>query len=111
MWSNELEDDEFITDFVCLGAKNYSYKTNKERLVCKIKGFTLNYETALILNYDAMCMLLNEREGSILTTNDRKITLHKTSSLIYNKPEIKKYRAVFTKRQLTSSLGSIPFGF
>ena len=111
MWSSELEIDEYITDFVCLGAKNYAYKTNKGQGVCKIKGFTLNYQTSLLLNFDTMSELLINDADTVPVRNDRKISLQKNTSIIYNKPEIKKYRAVFTKRQLTECLGSRPFGF
>ena len=35
-FTNELDKDEYITEFVCAGPKNYEYKTNKNNTECTI---------------------------------------------------------------------------
>ncbi|XP_055352324.1 uncharacterized protein LOC129598446 [Paramacrobiotus metropolitanus] len=44
--TDELQPDQFITQFVSLGPKTYSYKTNDGKSVAKVKGFTLNGQTS-----------------------------------------------------------------
>lgn len=39
--TNELSEDDWITEFVCNGPKNYAYKTYKGKEVCKVKGFSI----------------------------------------------------------------------
>ena len=43
----------WIEEFVSCGPKNYSFKVNTE-VVCKIRGFSLNYKSSLILNFNSM---------------------------------------------------------
>ena len=43
-----------IVEFCSGGAKNYGYLTKKGKVECKVRGFTLNYETLQILNYYTM---------------------------------------------------------
>ena len=54
-WENEFEDSkgtEWITEFVCGGAKSYSYKTNKVEI--KQKGITLDYANSNIFTFDTV---------------------------------------------------------
>jgi len=49
--TNELGPDEYISEFVSGGPKNYAYKivnakTSAEMTVCKLRGITLNYATS-----------------------------------------------------------------
>ena len=39
-YKNELPDDDFITDWVCLGPKSYSYTTHLGKKSCAIKGIS-----------------------------------------------------------------------
>lgn len=66
--TDELEchgKGSFITQFVCAGPKSYGYNVysptkNTNITICKIKGITLNYETAEILNFEKIkTMILN----------------------------------------------------
>ena len=41
-WSNELDEDDYITEFVCAGAKTYTYLTNKGKRSVRMKGITLD---------------------------------------------------------------------
>ena len=41
-WENEFDEDECIVELVIGGAKSYSYKTNKGKVVIKQKGITMD---------------------------------------------------------------------
>ena len=43
--TDELEGDH-ITKWCGTGPKSYAYETNKGKIVCKVKGFTLNYKNS-----------------------------------------------------------------
>ena len=53
-FTNELELDEFIIEFVSGGAKNYAYKLNNGKTDCTVKGYAINFLTNLILNFDSI---------------------------------------------------------
>ena len=53
-FTSELEDDDYIEEFVSGGPKNYGYKTKKGKVECKVRGFRLNSEVKAQLNYDIM---------------------------------------------------------
>ena len=48
------KQDHWIVDFISCGAKNYVYKLNTGEVVCKVRGFSLNYSTSQIVNLDSM---------------------------------------------------------
>ena len=47
-------DGHVITEFVSGGAKNYGYQTRGGKVVCKVRGFTLNVRGSAILNFNTM---------------------------------------------------------
>ena len=51
--TDELDGD-VITEFVSGGAKNYGYQTRGGKVVCKVRGFTLNVRVSAILNFRTM---------------------------------------------------------
>ena len=51
--TDELDGD-VITEFVSGGAKNYGYTTRQGKVVCKVRGFTLNVRGAAVLNFQTM---------------------------------------------------------
>ena len=46
--TNELKDDSYITEFASGGPKNYTFTTSTGKQVCKIRGFSLNYENSSV---------------------------------------------------------------
>ena len=59
--TNELDGDNFITEFTSTGPKNYGYRTQQGKVCCKVRGFTLNVRGSHQLNYDVMRQnLINE---------------------------------------------------
>jgi hypothetical protein len=52
--TNELDLDEWITEYVALAPKSYAYKTSTGKTSCKVKGFCLNHETSNLINFETM---------------------------------------------------------
>ena len=44
----------WIEEFVSYGPKNYSFRVNTGDIVCKVRGFSLNYKSSLILSFESM---------------------------------------------------------
>ena len=44
----------WIEEFVSCGPKNYSFRVNTGEVICKVRGFSLNYKSSLILNFNSM---------------------------------------------------------
>lgn len=69
--TNELDDGDYITEFVSGGPKNYGYTTKSGKVCCKVRGFTLNVRSSAQLNYEIMrqnlqdeiCQPLDERRN------------------------------------------------
>ena len=71
-------EGHWIQEFISCGPKNYSFKLNTGEVVCKVRGFSLNYSSSKIINFDSMKSTLDN-------------WLNKTSSeLITVKTEIRK---------------------
>jgi hypothetical protein len=56
--TNELDDDDWIVDFVSAGPKNYGYKTKKGKCVVKVKGFSLNCTNAPVFSFENIKQLV-----------------------------------------------------
>jgi len=53
--TSELLSGHYICEFISAGPKNYAYKTvntepGEQRMVCKVRGITLNYSASLLVN-------------------------------------------------------------
>ncbi|XP_028394389.1 uncharacterized protein LOC114518565 [Dendronephthya gigantea] len=102
--TDELDGAHIIT-FASGGPKNYSYETNKGKTVCKVRGITLNYRTKQFVNHSVLCDLIflntisNENDG-ITIDIPYKIIRDTRDKAIITKSERKKYRMVYTKREL-----------
>ena len=108
--TSELDDDDYIVEFVSAGPKNYSFKTMKGKTKCTIKGFTLNYITDLSLNFEKIKdIVLNDRTAKYPVTTlkiSRTLDYRVKSNYIE-----KNYGFVYDKRILQSDLTTLPFGY
>ena len=108
-----------IVEFVTRGPKNYGYLTKKGKTECKVRGFSLNYETKQRLNYETM------KENILLEIED---PLHEARKMAIPIPDyfqrdqvhkkikltdrVKNYKVVFDKRILDpATKKSTPFGY
>ena len=78
--TNELGSDEYIKEFLSGGPKNYAYKivnasTLETKTVCKMRGITLNYTAAQLVNFDSIRdMILGVDDRDVITVRtDKKI--------------------------------------
>ncbi|GBO14425.1 hypothetical protein AVEN_176724-1 [Araneus ventricosus] len=107
-FTDELEGDA-IVKFVSGGAKNYAYVTKSGKSVRKIRGYLLNYENSLKLNFDSVLKLVRSfDEERITVTNPRKITRDVKAVKIINKVEEKNYRKVYDERVILDDLNTLP---
>ena len=113
---DELSGDH-IVEFVSGGPKNYAYKTEKEKVECKVRGFTLNVRGKKTLNFETVkkTILAVLEEGCSnpleLTnpTHFKRDVLNKGIGVV---PQTKKYGVVFEKRVIDpATKSSFPFGF
>ena len=116
--TDELDGD-VITEFVSGGAKNYGYQTRGGKVVCKVRGFTLNVRGSAILNFQTMKEnILSEldspqdsrRNLNITTPYYFKRDLEKKQIQVI--PRVKQYGLVFDKRVIdVATRSSHPYGY
>ena len=56
--TSELKANEYISEFVSGGPKNYDYKVcnsvTESKTVCKVQGITFNYKASQLVNFDTI---------------------------------------------------------
>ena len=117
-FTNETPGDS-IVEFVSGGPKNYGYLTKNEKTECKVRGFSLNYETKQRLNYETMKNnLLAELEEPLDEARTITIPIHdyferdQINKKIKLTERVKKYKLVFDKRIVDpATKTSTPYGF
>lgn len=65
--TDELNEGEWIEEFVSTGPKSYAYKLNTGKTVCKCKGVSLNHKTSQLINFDLMKRMVYDPTVSVLT--------------------------------------------
>ena len=106
-------DGSYITTFSSAGPKNYSYRTNEQKTVCKVRGITLNYRTVQKLNFNVMCNMVqsSDPDDVIYVDIPFKIIRDRETKDILTKNEKKKYRIVYNKRVIVNNFDTLPYGF
>ena len=105
----------FIEEFVSCGPKNYSFKVNSGEIVCKVRGFSLNYKSSLILNFDSMKEALmlwhcGEKPKELVTIKT-ELLRDKNEAIVFNRVVAKHYGVVYDKRRVLPDFSTLPFGF
>ena len=104
-FTSELDDGDFIVEFVSGRPKNYGYKTNKGHVECKVRGFRPNWEGKTQLNYDVMRQnVLDEIQKPLQKPRQTQVT--KTHQIVQDPqhyhlltlPNHKRYQLVYDKR-------------
>ena len=112
-WTDELNGD-YIEEFISTGPKSYAYRTSKGKIVCKVKGFTLNYKNAQKLNINSMLDVLNnEVEDIILEYN--QIKKNRKTRTLTNTHIQKKFKLDYDKRlmqgKIDDVIDTLPYGY
>lgn len=106
----------WITEFVSCGAKNYAYRLNTGQVVCKVRGFSLNYSASQVVNLNSMKEALiswknqTDHETDLITLKTM-IKRNKKQAIIYTAIMPKRYGVVYNKRVVLDNYHSIPYGF
>ena len=116
--TDELDGD-VITEFVSGGAKNYGCITRQGKVVCKVRGFTLNVRGSAILNFHTMKDdILSELDSPLDSRRNLNITIPHYFKRDLEKKQIqvvarvKQYGLVFDKRVIhVATRSSYPYGY
>ena len=83
--------------------KEYKYVTGEVKIVCKVRGITLNYNSSQLVNYEMIkYLVLNGRLNSTVMVRTDKIKRKRIDGAcvsIVTEPEDKIYRVSFYKRR------------
>ncbi|XP_025767680.1 uncharacterized protein LOC112848298 [Oreochromis niloticus] len=114
--TNELEQDDFITEFVAAGPKSYGYMTKKGKVVLKAKGITQTHDVCERVNFESVKNLVdnyidNSEGGPTLEAPQHTILRNKTGFALKNSSFPKKFRVVYDKRRLLPGGLTLPFGY
>ena len=117
--TDELDDGDFIVNFMSAGPKNYGYRTQRGKVCCKVGGFSLNVQGSRQLNYDLMQQNLLDEITRPLDER-RNIDIVNPNFFLRNAAtkypsvitQTKHYRLVFDKRVVDLNTSkSFPYGY
>ena len=109
-WENELEEGEFINEFVCGGAKSYSYRTNTGKSVIKQKGITMDVANSKIITFETMRdMVLNNT--SIKSEDRYTFRWEKASKDVVTKFIGRSIRSTVSSKRTIDGFDTRPFGY
>ena len=118
-FTSELDTDDYITEFVSAGPKNYGYQTKLGHVECKVRGFRLNSEGKTQLNYDVMRQnVLDEiqkpqkQPRQTQVTKTHQIVRDPKTYNLYTHPQHKWYQLVYDKRVVDpQTFLTYPYGY
>ncbi|PFX26627.1 hypothetical protein AWC38_SpisGene8671 [Stylophora pistillata] len=116
--TNELDEGDYIMEFISAGAKNYGYITAQGKSCVKVKGFPLNAHGMAQLNYEVMKQnILDEIQHPLDEARKTEIvnSVHFVQDPVKKKirteTHIKSYRLVFDKRVVDNGTFTLlPYG-
>lgn len=120
--TDELRDygtGSYINEFVSGGPKHYAYKIwstreQKEIIVIKVKGFSINDDVSALVNFEALKRKVHAfvQKGERQETTVRTQRIEKTSDRkIVTVIRGKLHRVTFDKRVILPDFTTIPYGF
>jgi hypothetical protein len=105
----------YMVEFVSCGPKNYAYRLNSGQIICKVRGFCLNFQASKTINFDSMKQVLIAWKNKIsppeLMTVKGMILRNKYEGIIYTKYISKHYGLVYNKRVVQHDFDTVPYGF
>ena len=96
------------------GPKSYSYCTSNGKMVCKVKGFTLNHENSQYINQQTMRQIIEGQKKKITTVNEQMIFRNSQTKQVENRYQEKDFRLCYDKRVMKkteSGIDTFPYGF
>jgi hypothetical protein len=112
-FTNEIDPSEGneIVEFVSAGAKNYAFKLDSGITHCKVKGFTLNFKTSKIIDFEKIKNIVSSDTLLTETVENNTIVRDKKDWSLRTKSQNKVYRLVYDKRVIQHDLSTLPYGF
>ena len=112
----ELKDelpDSRVVEYTGLGPKNYALRMSDGETVCRVRGFSLDYKTSQLVNFETLSsIVLTDPDREIETTRPNAIHRPPRTGEIYTAPLTKRYRMVYDKRLvLEDGIHTVPFGW
>ena len=107
-------EGHWIVEFVSCGPKNYTYRLNSGEVVCKVRGFSLNYRASQVINFESMKEALyswKNNDKKELVTIRTEILRDKKSPKVYNRVVHKHYGVVYDKRIVLDNFTTVPYGY
>ena len=104
----------YIEKWCGTGPKSYSYYTSNGKAVCKVKGFTLNYENSQYINQQTMRQIIEGQKKRITTVNEQMITRDSKTKEVKNMYQEKDFTMCYNKRVMVkteSGIDTFPYGF
>ena len=88
---------------------------NSGEVVCKVRGFSLNYKSSLVLNFESMKEALmlwhcGEKPKELVTIKT-ELLRDRNKAIVFNRVVPKHYGVVYDKRRVLSDFTTLPFGF
>ena len=108
--TNEVSEG-YITEFCTTGPKSYAYKTSEGETVCKIKGFSLNYSNAAILNFESLRQMVFQKDLKVMVQNKNQIVRDKKDFSLCNRDIPKEHQFTFCQRKIDDNYMTYPYGF
>jgi hypothetical protein len=109
--TDELEGDH-ITKWCGSGPKSYAYETSKGKGVCKVKGFTLNYENAQKINGCVMDSMIQGATGSVSILRKGAITRDTKTKSVVSRDQTKTFSSLgYNKRVIQDNCDTLPYGY
>ena len=106
---------QWIVKFVSCGAKNYAYRLNTGQVMCKVKGFSLNFLASQVVNLNSMKEALHAWKDvnayPKMVTLKTMIMHNKLTAIVFICMMPKYYSVVYNKQVVTDDFSTIPYGY
>ena len=96
----------WIVEFVSCSAKNYAYRLNTGQIMCKVRGFSLNFSAS-----QALCAWKDVDAYPEMVTLKTMIMHDKLTTIVYTHMMPKHYGTMYNKCVVNDDFSTIPFGY
>ena len=112
---SECHSGHWLAEFVSCRAKHYAYCLNSGEVVCKGRGFSLNFSASQVVHLDSMKKALfawkNKVDQIEMVTLKTMILRNKITAIVYLTKMPKHYGMVYNKRVVLDDFTTVPYGF
>lgn len=106
----DKDDENYIDEFCSTGPKSVGWRTDTGVTHCTLKGFTYNYLTSCLLDFNEIKEIVLDNEKEI-NCPQFKFNRKKFEWVVSTKIEEKKFRYTYDKRIVLEDLTTRPYGF